>query len=322
MTKSQWIVIGILATASVIVLCLLFSALFLWLPNSNTSISLIATPIQRSTETPTTQNVIATQTATVPTSTSTLIATSTPQATSTPTCNLEPYETQYRSYIDKFAEAEKRITSIYVVPKSPTVYGAVVEMGNIRRDFGKVQPPQCALTVHELSLDAMDAAIEAAMATFNEGLSPTAVQKWNVSNSKTTQALTELDKLRARVNAQDNRPPTAVPTQPPAPGAKRITFARGGISATVQGTTGAVDADHWVLAAMAGQTMSVNLIVPTGKRATLVIYGADGTVLLSDRASVMQWSGLLPKTQDYFIEVKPETGAMSYTLQVTIPPLK
>jgi hypothetical protein len=101
---------------------------------------------------------------------------------------------------------------------------------------------------------------------------------------------------------------------------KRISFAREEISATVQGITGAVEADHWVLAALAGQTMSVNLVLPTGKHATLVIYGADGTVLLSDRASVMQWSGLLPKTQDYFIDAKPETGAVSYTLQVTVPP--
>jgi hypothetical protein len=71
---------------------------------------------------------------------------------------------------------------------------------------------------------------------------------------------------------------------------------------------------------MGGQTMSVNLIVPNSKRGTLVIYGTDGAMLLSNRASVMQWSGLLPRTQDYFIDVKPETGAMSYTLQVTIPP--
>ena len=53
-------------------------------------------------------------------------------------------------------------------------------------------------------------------------------------------------------------------------------------------------------------------------RATLVIYGADGTGLLSDRAGAMQWSGLLPKAQDYFIDVKPVTGAVSYTLQVTV----
>jgi hypothetical protein len=43
-------------------------------------------------------------------------------------------------------------------------------------------------------------------------------------------------------------------------------------------------------------------------------------VLISDHASAMSWTGPLPKTQDYYIDVKPETGAVSYTLQVTIPP--
>ncbi|MCI0474615.1 MAG: hypothetical protein L0Y55_00040 [Anaerolineales bacterium] len=114
-------------------------------------------------------------------------------------------------------------------------------------------------------------------------------------------------------------PPLAPPTAP-APVAKRITFAPGAISATVNGVTHAVDVDRWIIAAQAGQTMSANLIVPPGGRAALVIYGADGTVLISDHASAMQWSGHLPKTQDYHIDVKPETGAVSYTLQVTIPP--
>jgi len=111
-------------------------------------------------------------------------------------------------------------------------------------------------------------------------------------------------------------PPLAQPTAAP----KRISFAPGAIAATVQGTTRAVDVDHWVIAAMVGQTLYVNLIVPPGGHAALVIYGADGTVLISDHASAMQWSGPLPKTQDYFIDVKPETGAVSYTMQVTIPP--
>jgi hypothetical protein len=115
-------------------------------------------------------------------------------------------------------------------------------------------------------------------------------------------------------------PPLAQPTAPPAPAAKRITFAPGGISATVSGVTQAVSVDHWIIAAQAGQTMTVNLIVPPGGKAALVIYGADGTVLISDHASAMNWSGVLPKSQDYRIDVKPETGAVSYTLTVTIPP--
>jgi hypothetical protein len=132
-----------------------------------------------------------------------------------------------------------------------------------------------------------------------------------------------------KVNAYDGTAPSYTlqvtvpplqPTAPPQPAAKRITFAPGAISATVSGITPAVGVDRWILAAQAGQTMTVNLIVPPGGRAALVIYGADGTVLISDHASAMQWSGQLPKTQDYHIDVKPETGAVSYTLQVTIPP--
>lgn len=133
-----------------------------------------------------------------------------------------------------------------------------------------------------------------------------------------------------KVNAFDNTTPSYTlqvtvmplgpPTAPPTPVAKRITFAPGAIAATVSGVTPAVGVDRWILAAQAGQTLTVNLIVPPGGRAALVIYGADGTVLISDHASAMQWNGHLPKTQDYHIDVKPETGAVSYTMQVTIPP--
>jgi cell division protein FtsB len=112
------------------------------------------------------------------------------------------------------------------------------------------------------------------------------------------------------------------PTQLPAPSAKRISFARGGTTATVQGTMGAYATDHWVLAVLAKQTMTVNLNVPPGAQAALAIYGADGTILLTERGNATKWSGILPKTQDYFIDVKTAAGTVSYTLQVTIPPLK
>ena len=111
------------------------------------------------------------------------------------------------------------------------------------------------------------------------------------------------------------------PVQPTlVPVTKRISFAPGAISATVSGVTPAVDVDRWVIAAMVNQTLSINLIAPPGGQAALVIYGADGTVLISDHASAMQWSGPLPKSQDYHIDVKPENGVVSYTMQVTIPP--
>jgi hypothetical protein len=115
-------------------------------------------------------------------------------------------------------------------------------------------------------------------------------------------------------------PPLAQPTIAPTIAPKRIAFAPGAISATVQGVTHAVDSDRWIIAAQVGQTISVNLVVPPGGRAALVIYGVDGTVLISDHASAMRWSGQLPKTQDYNIHVKPENGVVSYSMTVTIPP--
>ena len=55
--------------------------------------------------------------------------------------------------------------------------------------------------------------------------------------------------------------------------------------------------------------------------AVLVIWGADGTVLMSDHAGATAWSGPLPSTQDYYIEVVSVVqDPVSFTLDVTIPP--
>lgn len=115
------------------------------------------------------------------------------------------------------------------------------------------------------------------------------------------------------------RLPVAI--QAPPPGIKRIVFQTGATAATVQGQVGAFGTDRWVLRALAGQTMSAQLSFAFGQ-AILIVYGADGTVLQSDHATSSIFSGVLPTTQDYFIDVRgnPNT-ATSYTLTVTVPPL-
>jgi hypothetical protein len=67
--------------------------------------------------------------------------------------------------------------------------------------------------------------------------------------------------------------------------------------------------------------MTVELDFASGE-AILVIWGADGTVLLTDHAEASSFEGEIPKNQDYFILVKadPDDGA-DYTLTVTIPPI-
>jgi hypothetical protein len=110
------------------------------------------------------------------------------------------------------------------------------------------------------------------------------------------------------------------PLTPPGPDVRRITFPPGGTSATVQGRLAASGTDRYVLGARAGQTMDVRVVPATGT-ARLVIYGADGTVLVSGMADTDRWVGPLPFTEDYFIDVQAgPDGPTNYALTVTIPP--
>ncbi len=123
-----------------------------------------------------------------------------------------------------------------------------------------------------------------------------------------------------RLNCAQDTTVTAVPQSEPEP--TRIQFAPGAISAQLQGSLAAGGVDRYVLTAMAGQQMTVNLSVATAEvSAILVIWGADGTVLISDHADATTWVGPLPSTQDYYIDVRSVAQAsIGYTLEVIIPP--
>ena len=100
---------------------------------------------------------------------------------------------------------------------------------------------------------------------------------------------------------------------------ERIEFGSGAISTQVQGSLAPGGLAPYVLTAMAGQEMTVNLIASGD--AVLTIWGLDGTVLISSHAGAISWAGLLPLTQDYYIDVVSQYGSMlDYTLEVTIPP--
>ncbi len=104
------------------------------------------------------------------------------------------------------------------------------------------------------------------------------------------------------------------------PSAHRIQFAPGSSGATLWGNLPPNGVNSYVLAAQAGQTMTVT-VIPTAGQALLSISGANGEVLKSAGAGGMSWSGALPLTQDYFIGISaPGGSAVDYTLQVTIPP--
>jgi hypothetical protein len=114
---------------------------------------------------------------------------------------------------------------------------------------------------------------------------------------------------------------SAAPPQPE-PEAVRIQFAPGATSAEVQGRLAPGAVDRYVLAAVARQEMTVKLSTTSGEvAAILAIWGADGTVLISDHADATTWQERLPLTQDYYIDVRSVVQeTVDYTLAVSIPP--
>jgi len=127
-----------------------------------------------------------------------------------------------------------------------------------------------------------------------------------------------------RLNCAQDITATAVPPSDAA--ATRIQFAPGATSAQMQGDLGPNEVGRYVLTAMAGQEMTLNLSTepagdPASANAILVIWGADGTVLISDHADATSWVGPLPATQDYYIDVRSVAQSpVDYRLEVVIPP--
>jgi hypothetical protein len=97
----------------------------------------------------------------------------------------------------------------------------------------------------------------------------------------------------------------------------RIQFAPGATSATIQGRLAAQETQHYVLHAMANQLLQVTV---TPERAVrLSIYGVDGTVLRSGMGGPATFSGRLPSTQDYLLDLSAGSQPVAYTLSVSIP---
>ncbi len=99
---------------------------------------------------------------------------------------------------------------------------------------------------------------------------------------------------------------------------RRISFARGAVSASVDGSIASRRTNTYILRAAKNQTMTVSA---TSKDAVaLTIYGlTDGQPLVrANGASVSAWSGTLPADQDYVINVVPGVDATTFTLAVTI----
>lgn len=113
--------------------------------------------------------------------------------------------------------------------------------------------------------------------------------------------------------------PTPQPTATPVP--TRITFARGAISGTANGTVTAPTRQEFVLRALKGQSMTVEIISKDNK-ANFAVIGPDGQPLKRLENEDRKWTGALNADGDYRISVAVANGSISYSLVVTILPKK
>jgi hypothetical protein len=100
--------------------------------------------------------------------------------------------------------------------------------------------------------------------------------------------------------------------------AQRITFASGASSATLDGSTLKGYVVSYAITCNADQVMNVSLNVPASQ-AYLDVFGLATGELLSPSARVNTWTGTLPSTEDYIIEVIPAGGlVVNYSMTVNV----
>jgi hypothetical protein len=117
----------------------------------------------------------------------------------------------------------------------------------------------------------------------------------------------------------DPSPTSWLPTAAPEPAPRRILFAEDATSATVIDTLQPGETDRYILRALAGQILSVD--IAASHPILLNVRGVDGTVPKADVDRTAHWQGTLPSTQDYFVELVSSGPAIDYQMDVTIPEL-
>ncbi|MBI3241753.1 MAG: LysM peptidoglycan-binding domain-containing protein [Chloroflexi bacterium] len=118
------------------------------------------------------------------------------------------------------------------------------------------------------------------------------------------------------IPASSNATPAPTATATPAP--QRISFVKGAISGSVEGTVTAPARNQYVLRALKGQQMTVE-IISKDKKANFAVQGVtDGQPLKRLENEDRKWTGTLPATQDYLITVASPSGSAAYTVVVTV----
>ncbi len=129
-------------------------------------------------------------------------------------------------------------------------------------------------------------------------------------------------------------PPTATPTRVPptptatplpstptltsVPAAERILFAPGATHTTVEGYLPANNSKVYVMRVAAGQYVAVDATVDTMEQGLrFSIVGSDGTMVKAMGEAHVHT--VVPSTQDYYVELVSDVGAVNYQMSVFIP---
>ena len=101
----------------------------------------------------------------------------------------------------------------------------------------------------------------------------------------------------------------------------RIAFKRGATSTTINGVIHGDEQAEYVLAAKKGQRLIIKLTSVPVKSSVFQLLGEDNDTLGLEHDANFGYSGVLPKTGDYFINVSRPTqskGTSRYKLTITI----
>src|SRR3954462_14011759 len=98
---------------------------------------------------------------------------------------------------------------------------------------------------------------------------------------------------------------------------RRIRFESGRTTKVIKDAVVRGDRDRYLLNARAGQTLIVH-ITSEENNAVFDIYRPGGRHALENAQESTDWTGALPRSGDYIIEVGGTRGNASYTLEVTV----
>ncbi len=169
MSKFQRSIIILLGMFVVCLFGLLGGILFTRSNVPGVVIAFLAPPTPSPTNTPLPINTPSPMATPIPTDTP--FPTNTPQPTSPPVCALSPYLERYNYFYDRLAQIDAKAQEPDVTARNPVFLVRLLEVREVHNTFLTIEPPDCAITLHNLSIAAMKSVMDLLTSAYNEGYS-------------------------------------------------------------------------------------------------------------------------------------------------------